>query len=611
MDTTGIKILKKDHMSPLELEALKEELYLPLPIIGEETRKSAAKKLSQAILEGQTSAIEIMADAIVRSDNDEVINTAKTSLNDIPSPIAVESLCDYILINKNFPVEHIIINNGYKPANTQKRVLFYVITRQWQEYENLDLKQDRHLLKKAYQNTKAQIKERLLEVICENGKSKILEEILILRDNKAHMNQFSDPEWDSIITIFETLKRYDDLWDLIFRAPVYYSYRMFNILDQAGYQPPVTDQTIWETLKKHPYQRIILSAKEIQHQSPVQCLGFSLDGRFFATGDSGGLVMVTDQENFQLIKKIQYPDGVRCLGFSPDGRFLVSGCSDGLVRVVDVEDFQLFREIRHQNWVNCLAFSFDGQFLATASIDGVVKVVNTRNFQLIKIIQHRSGVRCLGFSPDGRFLVSGCSDGLVRVVDVEDFQLFREIRHQKGVNCLKFSSNEQLLAIGTYNTVELINTQKYQLNKRINHPGGLRCLGFSPDGRFLVTGGWDGLVRVFETHYFQIVREVNHQNWVNCLSFSPDGWFIATATSEGKLKISQMILPGSVNEVSGHDLGGINKLLDDETLSPSDKSALKFIQTIILGKLRFDVIIEEVPSTLLDRDVIIERVDAI
>jgi len=59
------------------------------------------------------------------------------------------------------------------------------------------------------------------------------------------------------------------------------------------------------------------------------------------------------------------------------------------------------------------------------------------------------------------------------------------------------------------------------------HIGRVYVVEFSPDGRFLATGGFDRLVKVWDTKRWDLVAEFIMEGSVSFLSFSPDGDFLA------------------------------------------------------------------------------------
>ncbi|HTN00466.1 MAG TPA: hypothetical protein VL132_01240, partial [Planctomycetaceae bacterium] len=67
---------------------------------------------------------------------------------------------------------------------------------------------------------------------------------------------------------------------------------------------------------------------------------------------------------------------------------------------------------------------------------------------------------------------------------------------------------------------------------------GLKSVVYSPDGRWLATGGLDGVVRLWHpADGRQLLAEPAHRNTVFCVAFSPDGSRLATASFDRTIAV--------------------------------------------------------------------------
>ncbi|MBY0525439.1 MAG: protein kinase [Gemmataceae bacterium] len=164
------------------------------------------------------------------------------------------------------------------------------------------------------------------------------------------------------------------------------------------------------------------------HQAFVVALAFSPDGKWLASGDERGAVLLWNLETAKEgIPVATALNAIGALAFAPDGKTLAVGGVDGSagdVRLMDVTAHPpKQRTIKwtraHTRAVTGLAFTPDGGRLASCSLDGRVNVHGTSSGQVVGNWQLNGPVRGVAFAMDGRHLATANGNGTAYVFQVK------------------------------------------------------------------------------------------------------------------------------------------------------------------------------------------------
>jgi WD40 repeat protein len=195
--------------------------------------------------------------------------------------------------------------------------------------------------------------------------------------------------------------------------------------------------------------------------------------------------------------------GVRAVVFSRDGKLLAATTGEpserGRLVVWDVATRKVLFVHEEATGIPSVAFAPDGKSLAIAVYDHTAKLLNAATGQLQASLQgHTKEVRGVAFSPDGKTLASAAWDKTIRLWDVATRQpRLTLIGHKDRVFSVAFSSDGKLLVSAGEDAARLWETATGQEKQVWQHDSLTRCALFSDDDRWVLTGGWDATVRLW------------------------------------------------------------------------------------------------------------------
>lgn len=231
------------------------------------------------------------------------------------------------------------------------------------------------------------------------------------------------------------------------------------------------------------------------HRDFILSVAWSWDGRWVASGDTGGYVHVWDAHTgvTQFVYK-GHVRFVRSVAWAPHSMFIASGGEYGDSTVQVWHAFTGERRTNHTGQYRIFAVSWSPQdgAIASGSFDGLVQVWDAHTGEVRATYnEYKSPIYTTQWSPDGRSIAIGGQQGTIHVWNARTpIPVYRG--HQKAV----------------------------------------KALSWSPDGGYIASGSDDETVQVWDAstggHVFTYPKS---HAWVRAVSWSPTGEYIA-ATSD-------------------------------------------------------------------------------
>jgi WD40 repeat protein len=244
-----------------------------------------------------------------------------------------------------------------------------------------------------------------------------------------------------------------------------------------------------------------------------RALAFSSDGQLLAVAEPQAVTLwqVSDGKRVRTISESCAPgSSLSSVAFSPDGTLVAATCglSGRMIRVWKVADGkELFSIAGDANGKGGVAFSPDGQLLSVAK-GRSVKLYSASDGSEVRVLQEGKYFGCLlhcavAFSPDGQLIAASVSDRSIKIWRVSDFQEVRSYEANSGSNDIRaiaFTPDGKTLAIAESHrdTIKLWDFESDRWIGILQGHGGsllgwINALVVSPDGRYLASGGRDGL----------------------------------------------------------------------------------------------------------------------
>ena len=212
------------------------------------------------------------------------------------------------------------------------------------------------------------------------------------------------------------------------------------------------------------------------------------------------------------------------ISFSPDNSRIAVAGADKAVRVLNLADgAELMKFENHSDWVFGTTFTLDGKRLLSGSRDKAMKLINIENAQFIddvnKLLEE---VVCMARHPKEDTVVYGGAMGHARIYRISENQgrtianndanLLRTFERYPGsIHAIAYSPDGSHIALGGVGSeeVRVYKTDGTRTATLKGHEAAIFSIDWHPTKARIVTGGHEGLVRIFDSSSGSLISSFN------------------------------------------------------------------------------------------------------
>ena len=294
-----------------------------------------------------------------------------------------------------------------------------------------------------------------------------------------------------------------------------------------------------------------LSLLQVNSNYSLDCLGFSADGQWLATGGQAGKIKIWRlvEQTFVLFATLDFATAwLDSLTWHPCQNLLAFGVNRQ-IKILDAESKTIIANLDFEaSSVFSLAWHPQGNLLA-ASGHGGVKVWHSHNWKKkpYQLEVPGASLDC-AWSFDGKYLASGNLDRTISLLHWDNPPPWLMQGFPGKVSQVTWSQNNEstLLAASCQEGITIwhYNHQsKNWQNHILKHHQMVQAIAFAPNSSLLASAGDDSCIKLWQQGE-KLIQTLKGVAGFSCLAWHPTGKHIAAGGQNGELTIWQRSLSG-------------------------------------------------------------------
>lgn len=312
-----------------------------------------------------------------------------------------------------------------------------------------------------------------------------------------------------------------------------------NLLAKMGFSSEVLSQTA-----------SVSPAFHAAFEGEASAVAFSPDSTLLAAA-SGSAVKVWDVAGKSLTRTLAIRGGdARRIAFSQDGKRLAALSHRGEVTVFSMASGAAVTVIDSGcRGDGAVSFSPDGTILATAGEDGYLRLWDSASGRRHgEIKAHGERIHSLCFDASGKTVISASDDLTVKFWDLATRRELKAFQEPMDRLTTAAVSNDRTLIAYASKTVDVDLMRRRRIDKRFlrlrevatgrdvstfeGHAKDINAVAFLPGRRYLVSGGDDNAVIIWDMEKRGQVTNLEQNGRVSSVAVTRDGKWLCAASNE-------------------------------------------------------------------------------
>ena len=288
------------------------------------------------------------------------------------------------------------------------------------------------------------------------------------------------------------------------------------------------------------------------HKAAIFSLGPGPETRHFLSGAGDGWVVrwdLDDPETGRLIAKVETQ--IFSLLYLDGHERVVVGNMNGGVHWVDLEDPDNTKNVAHhrKGVFDMLRIK---EFVYTAGGGGMItkwSVAKSRTLESYQLTNQ--SLRSLDFCPERNEIAVGASDNAIYFLDASTLQLRRSIRdaHDNSVFTARYTPDGRYLLSGgrdAHLRIWNLDEGDRPVAAQPAHWFTINAIAIHPEGRWFATASRDKTIKIWDSNTFELrkvldtARDGCHVNSVNRLFWSPHRNYLISGSDDRSMIVWQV-----------------------------------------------------------------------